>query len=256
MPPIRGRPMDQDVVAGFRVIETGPLRMPVMECIYCRTKKARNTPRQREHLASCGPYLRAMEERNEVNSITLRQHSRLQIQALTPEATEVLNIKAAMAVYMGARPFTLYEEYYMDDFITTLNAAYKPLRRDQLSGPYLDKCYAVTKTSIESRLRTKGRLNFVTDESTNIRKERIINLCCNIPLEGAYYICSKAIGSVSMGGEEITAWVLQEIKTVTSDNFSRVNSVATDTCNTMRNAWGRLQEDRRLQHAFFIPCDR
>lgn len=256
MPPIRGRPIDSDVVDAFRLLVAGPGRkVELVECIYCKDRKAKNTSRQRDHLAECGAYLQAMEAKREVNAITLRQ-PRLSIPILTSEAQEMLHLKGAMAVYMGARPFNLYEEEHMKDFLTSLNAAYKPLRREQLSGPYLDKCYDATKVSVESRLRANNRLNFVTDESTNIRKERIINLCCNVPNEGAYYICSKAIGSASMGAEGLAAWVLEEIGAVTSKDFSRVNSMATDTCNTMRSVWNRLQCDSRLQHALFVPCDR
>lgn len=39
------------------------------------------------------------------------------------------------------------------------------------------------------------------------------------------------------------------------DGFDRINSVGTDTCNTMRDSWNRMERDPRTKHVFFVPCD-
>lgn len=42
---------------------------------------------------------------------------------------------------------------------------------------------------------------------------------------------------------------------VGADGRHRINSVGTDTCNTMRDTWNRMTRDPRAKHVFFIPCD-
>lgn len=42
---------------------------------------------------------------------------------------------------------------------------------------------------------------------------------------------------------------------VGADGWHRINSVGTDTCNTMRDTWNRMARDFRAKHVFFIPCD-
>jgi hypothetical protein len=38
-------------------------------------------------------------------------------------------------------------------------------------------------------------------------------------------------------------------------DFSRVNSLATDTCSTMRSLWTLFNQDPDTKHVFTIPCD-
>ena len=38
-------------------------------------------------------------------------------------------------------------------------------------------------------------------------------------------------------------------------DFKRVNSLATDTCSTMRSLWELIHKDEDLQHVFTVPCD-
>ncbi len=59
-----------------------------------------------------------------------------------------------------------------------------------------------------------------------------------------------------MNGRGTAYWTLKKIeKVVGIDRLHRINSVGTDTCNTMRDAWNQMARDPRAKHVFFIPCD-
>lgn len=127
---------------------------------------------------------------------------RIDIPRLDPVARRELQIKGAMAVYMGGRPFTLYDCGWMKDYILTANPANMPPTRHTLSGDLLIACYEKTVKKITPRIASERYLNFTTDETSNIRKERVQNLCVVIQNQGAYYLCSDIINdpNESMNG--------------------------------------------------------
>lgn len=108
-----------------------------------------------------------------------------------------------MAIYMGARPFGLYNCTYMRDYILTANPANIPPHRRLISGELLIACYEKTKKKVVPRIASESFLNFTTDETSNVRKERVQNLCVVIPQEGAYYVCSEVVNNAasSMSGK-------------------------------------------------------
>ncbi len=60
----------------------------------------------------------------------------------------------------------------------------------------------------------------------------------------------------SMNGRWTADWTIKKLdKVVGADGWHRINSVGTDTCNTMRDTWNRMARDPRAKHVFFIPCD-
>ena len=61
---------------------------------------------------------------------------------------------AAKAVYIGARPFQLYKEAYIKDFILAVsNSVYIPLSLRSISGDLLDQEYTTLKNKVEELLR-------------------------------------------------------------------------------------------------------
>lgn len=163
-----------------------------------------------------------------------------------------------MAVYIGGQPFTLYDCGYMRDYILTANPVNIPPQHRALSSNLLVACYEKTIKKVAPRIAVKRCLNFTKDETSNIRKERVQNLCVVIPDKGAYYLSSKTVNNlnVSMNGRWIAEEILKKLETVVGvDRWDCINSVGTDTCNTMRDSWNRIAKNPRAEYVFFIPCN-
>jgi len=80
-----------------------------------------------------------------------------------------LDSMAAMAVYMGARPFRLWEDIYMRDFIIfATDNLYRPPNQILIGGDLLDQQYIEVKGKVDALLCGQDSLSFVLDESTNI----------------------------------------------------------------------------------------
>lgn len=80
-------------------------------CTHCKTfTVAKNTNQQAKHLEECPAYLEH-QAKNRGNA-QVRQR-RIDILRLDPVAKREIQLKGAMAVYMGGRPFTLYDCGYM-----------------------------------------------------------------------------------------------------------------------------------------------
>lgn len=50
-------------------------------------------------------------------------------------------------------------------------------------------------------------------------------------------------------------WLSQHLSRITNNDISRINSIATDTCDTMLAMGKQLQLSDQFRHVFFIPCD-
>jgi hypothetical protein len=160
---------------------------------------------------------------------------------------------AAKAIYMGARPFQLYEESYMKDFIQAVSdGIYNPPSSRLIGGDLLDQEYTLLKSKIELLLQSQKKLNFVLDESPNISSHRIVNISVVIPQYGSVFLNNEDVGSKSLDTSFFTNWFL---KMAIPYDLSRVSSLTTDTCATMRSTWTGLEHTEQLAHALFIPCD-
>ena len=200
-----------------------------------------------EHLRDCANYAASMERKE-------RSKGRLGVPSLSLIAKQRFDRLAAMAVYCGARPFALYTDPAMKAFLKGLNAAYTPPDRQTLAGPLLDDCYDDMKAKVDGRLANYSLLNFVTDESSSIQFNKIINLSIQTA-DGVFFQCSEPVRVQSMASEHYAEWIFGRMVEATCNDLSRVNSLATNTCATMRKTWRILQHRESLRHVFFVPCD-
>ncbi|MCJ1346197.1 hypothetical protein MMC31_004412 [Peltigera leucophlebia] len=220
----KGRPQDLVVAGAFVITTVGGKKTFSL---------ANNTCRQSKHLEECLAYL---EHQAKHRGNTEVRQRRIDIPRLDPIARRALQMKEAMAVYMGGRPFTLQDCAYMRDYILTANPANTPPGRPKLSGELLIACYEKTIQKVIPRITAERYLNFTTDETSNIRKERVQNLCVVIQ-EGAYYVCSETFNNPneSMNGRWTADWTLKKIENVVEiDGWHRINLVGTDTCYNER----------------------
>jgi hypothetical protein len=173
---------------------------------------------------------------------------------ITTERKKALDKLAAMAVYADARPFTLYKCPAMKAFLFQLEPGYKPPLAHALANGLLDDIYTETKEQVDTELRASTQWNIVFDESEDIRHHRIINLCICVA-SGAFFYGEFVLGAVSASAEFLRDWLLEKLREATQDNFSVINSIATDTCPTMFKIYDLLQASDQTRHAIYAPCD-
>ena len=183
---------------------------------------------------------------------------------LPEERFKALQKKATYAVFCGAKPFSLYEEDEMDDFLTDLQPAFKAPSAYVIGGRLLDECYEETYKEVLTVIRGNPEgINVSTDESATATKERVINFSILCKL-GSFCMKQDAVPKGKFGAEEQADWLelqLDELETRFKAEFGQdaqlppINSVSTDTCSTMRSMWIRLRSKPRFQRTFFIPCD-
>jgi hypothetical protein len=107
-------------------------------CLHCKTYSRTNSNRALEHLKTCQKYLLSKDSSSS-NTPFERPAKRQQtfqfgVPTLSNAKKQKLDREAALAVYMGARPFALFDDYYMRIFVDLLS---RDLRR---TSSYCPKC--------------------------------------------------------------------------------------------------------------------
>ena len=236
----------------------------MVECIHCQKQMAKGTSRQQQHLDfNCMRYkihmastIAKQEEEGEkphIQSTLTARH------VCPPEQVLRLHRTAAMACYMTNLPFSHWENPYVRDHERQLHPNYTPPTHTQLAGSLLEWAYGHVKEKVDKQLRASD-LNFFTDETTNIRKERVINFCCHVPKTstsrgGGFHLKADVAIARTMDGEIQAQWLYEQLISATGGELWRVNSIATDTCDTMRRAARFLIKLPGLQHVFHVLCD-
>jgi hypothetical protein len=201
-----------------------------------------------------------MQENDRMNSITTAAGvaSRSQGVIVAPKISAVagkdLDLKAAMALYMSASPFTLFMQPAMETFLKTLNPAYKIPERRQFSGQLLDEAYNRVKTQVDRVLKDNGLLNLIVDESTDIATHTIMNLSVHTQ-NGVFHYASESIGDERRTANATMTWIVARMLDLTQGRLERVNSLAADTCATMNAVGNMLNGKENTKHILFVPCD-
>ena len=99
--------------------------MPTSTLLRLLLDYSAQTERMKEHLDTCGAYMESIQQGSA---------GRLSFQSLSPTAKRQLDQLAAMAVYGGARPLTMYADPAMKAFLRGFNAAYTPSDRHSLAA--------------------------------------------------------------------------------------------------------------------------
>ena len=135
-----------------------------------------------------------------------------------------------------------------------LNSAYTPPPRKAISGRLLDEVYDDVKTHVTEAIHRLQYLNIVIDESSNINRQRVVNISAHTKI-GSLYVLTEDIKALRMSGENYTNWLKNHLLIVCNGDPKRINSVNTDTCATMRDVWERLRKLPEFKHIFTIGCD-
>jgi hypothetical protein len=250
------QPPNQLLEAEF-TISIGPAnkKTSLQTCKNCTAyHKAKNNTRALQHLLhECEGYRSKQQALLSDTAPSQKRQRTLTLPSLPLIRKRKLDAMAAKAVYMGARPFRLYEESYMKDFIQAVSdGVYNPPSSRLIGGDLLDQEYTSLKSKIELLLQSQEKLNFVLDESPNISSRRIVNISVVIPQYGSIFLNNEDVGDESLNTSFFTNWFM---KMALPYDLSRVSSLTTDTCATMRATWTGLEYTKQLAHALFIPCD-
>jgi hypothetical protein len=217
----------------------------------------------KNHLQTCTGYQLLRNASLPLRQTTLQTTRETPIVRLSNERFKSLQKKAAYAVYTGAKPFSLYEEVDMREFLQDLEAAFKPPSARLIGGRLLDECYEETWKEVLAVIQKSEGLNVSTDESATATKERVVNfsILCNL---GSFCMKQDAVPTGAFRAEKQADWLeaqIEELEVRYKAEFGQnaqlppINSVSTDTCSTMRSMWMHLRSKPRFQHTFFIPCD-
>ncbi len=94
----------------------------------------------------------------------------------------------AMFVYMTNLSFNYFENAYVIAHHQTLFSNYKFSNHKLITEKLLNEIYETVKIKINQMLKNCNYLSFFIDEIINIRKKRVINLCCHVLNERSFYL--------------------------------------------------------------------
>jgi hypothetical protein len=224
-------------------------------CQGCNRTWAINASRQSAHIEKCPGALEKLRRASKTVQTTLS------LGKLTT-ATNKANIMEALAeaIFMNNRPFSLFEQPAMRKFIQLLAPTYTPPDRHYISDVLLPQYYTTLECRFFEELRRIRYLNISVDESTNINNERVFVMTITTPTKSWFYSLQN-MGSLKLDAVTIVEVIMKQLLRLQKDlqdgeiDWANINSISTDTCNTMRAAWRLLSQKPQLQHVFMIPCD-
>ena len=223
-------------------------------CKWCSKRFSDGASRKKQHLEQQCPAYRSHLAQAQ-SSGTVLDGFGVQISATEKRRLDLL---LADAVFEDYRPFNDFDKAYKPAtvrFLNALNPAYRPPDRKTLAGTYLDIKYDEMKRRIKEVVVGKHYLNFSMDESDDITGTRVISLAVHVHGVGAIQLGIKDLGSMSANSRNLAAWAIEHILEFCDGDWSRVNSVVTDTCSTMRATHAEMVKDERFRHVFFVLCD-
>ena len=114
---------------------------------------------------------------------------------------------------MNRISFNVIQSRYFLAYHQMVTPGYKPPTVCTLQTTLLDEAYEDVKSEVNKILDATYYLNIITDKSTNINKERIINLSINTA-HGTFYFVSQEVGAESMNAANTAAWLMKQLNGV------------------------------------------
>jgi Protein of unknown function (DUF 659) len=231
-------------------------------CIHCDTYEnmAKNPTREQKHVDFDCPVLKALreEERRRSNSNPTVKRQRTLDDNLTPRVPvsrkAQIDKELAKCLYQTARPLSMFEDDCWIEFFKK-NFGYTPPSTKALSNSLLDNVYKDVKGEVELKLRSSPYLCLVTDESTDIGSNRIINTSVVTSTAESFYWSNIEAQEGAMGAKELAVHAVKMAKEVTHNDLSKWASTTTDTCSTMLAFQVEFEQNPETNHVIPVPCD-
>ena len=97
--------------------------------------------------------------------------------------------------------------------------------------------------------------NFITNESNDKSRRRIVNLSIIISTYEFFYLRNFHIEDNNQSIEYLKQLIVFEMFNVYNDDFSRCNNLCTNTYLTMRSFHKKMTVDSQFANIFFVLCD-
>ncbi len=177
MPQQRGdKPRNQIVAEAFQQIIVPGRALTTVRCRHCQYVLTMKATRQQAHLNKCTAYINRSFN---LFSSSVQTKLSSQIRSLPSSTIKTLNRTTAMTVYMLNLSFNHYENSYVRAHEHVFHTQCTSSLHLIMTEVLLNEIYQMMKTKIDSMLMSHY-LNFFSDESINIRKKRVINLCMHV----------------------------------------------------------------------------
>jgi hypothetical protein len=157
-------------------------------------------------------------------------------------------------VYNCGLSLGFFEHPAVKAFLYRLRPAYYPPNRNQLDSKLLDQCYEDTKKEVEDYIDSQGQLAISFDESNNVASDRIMNIAITTE-RGAFHYKNIDLGAATISSEFCAEKIENRLQVITKNQMNRINSISTDTCDTIFKTARLLQSFPGLKHTFMISCD-
>ena len=229
------------------------------ECQRCsHYSKARNTTREEQHLQECRGYQTWLDAQKEIGIGSTIKRQRVlddtMVIRIPVERKARIDQDLALCIFKTGKPLSLFDDDCWNQFFKK-HFGYTLPTRNTIAGPLLDQSYEAVKNTVATKLSASSFLNIVTDESTDISKNRIINTSVVTNSGDSFFWSNIEADEGKMGADELAAHAIEATKDITNGQLSKVTSITTDTCSTMRALWSRLEKNQDMQHVFAVPCD-
>ena len=122
-------------------------------------------------------------------------------------------LKAAFAIYMGARPFTHLDDRYFRQYLSSLSVHYNyiPPSHSELAGGLLEKANELVHREVLLMMENEDYLNIMMDESGDIADRPIIKMGIVTPID-AFYNETEDSKNESRTAEMLFEWMMKKVQ--------------------------------------------
>lgn len=249
----RGRIPDTEVLLSFKRFKRAEHKIDRAQCNACGHERSWQATDLRKHLQSCQKYGQGKEEEAAEEEVLAQQ--KLIVPTIGALMGKALQMQMAEAVILDGLPLDAFEDHkHLAPIMKRFYPTVKPPTGNQISRSFLPAIYKRLQTQVSKHVNDATLLNLIADESNNIRRQRVQNLCVNIPGHGAFYWDSEIVNGDTCDGDWHADWLDHRFQVISGGDTARLNSVAMDTCATQGKATRILGAMPQYKHMFFVPC--
>lgn len=236
----------------------GRRHSPKYRCRHCNKEFAAESPvRLRAHLAGCRIYQFSHEFNAIVRPRQVGQQSKLAdngIQHISKNEYATLTRLAAVAVIADGRLFNLFESARWKRFFELIKPGWKPPSRKTVIS-LLSPIYSEVHEDVKKRIDGAESISIIFDISDNVFRQRIVNISIQISNGSAFYWKTLDTSDIIYTAENWVQIIYPEMFRLCNNDISRINSVCTDTENTMRFVHDLLTKTPGLERVNFSLYD-
>lgn len=239
---------------------TNKKRCERYRCRHCSKEQAAASPqRLRDHLAGCSVLKATQEQQSSSVTIPIQEQPQKKlissgIQRISKDENDTLVYDAAAAVISDGRPFNLFESQRWHRFFARIKPGWMPPSRKTITS-LLPSVGQEVRNEVLRQIRASDFFNIIFDASDNVSHHRIVNISVQLPDGPTFYWKTFDTGNERHTAENWVKLIWTEMLYLCDNNPARINSICTDTENTMRSVHDLLGKLPVLRHVSFSLCD-